>query len=261
MWIDRDIYTSHIKDGEKVTKMRRVLDKIEIVLAKHLIQSTDFLDPYEVYLAKSILNRFDEINYVEYGGYESSERKIILIFPSYLEIDYPDQYLYCIKVSGDLDTLSHKDYLGAILSLGIKREKVGDILVHSDYGYIIVKDEIGDFVLYNLEKIGNKNVVRKKTSFTNIEIPSLEYKEKKCFLASLRLDLVISSAYKISRSDSSDMIKKGLVKINWEPIDKPTKDVNQGDIVSVRGYGRFILHSIDGLSRKDKYISNIRILI
>ncbi|MDR7869875.1 MAG: YlmH/Sll1252 family protein [Tissierellaceae bacterium] len=261
MWIDKESYTSHIKDGEKLTKMRRILDKIEIVINKHIVQSTDFLDPYEVYLGKSILNRFDDINYLEFGGYDNSERMIILIFPNYLDIEDPNEYLSCLKVEGDLESLSHKDYLGALLNLGIKREKVGDILVHNDYGYVIAKEEIGDFILYNLEKIGNRNVNIKSISFSEIEIPPKEYKEVKRFLTSFRIDHVISATYNISRKDSMDIIKRGFVKINWESIDKPAREVKEGDIVSVRGYGRFMIHSIEGLSRKGRFMSNIRILI
>ena len=102
MRLDKDFYTSHIKDGEKVVKMRRILDKIEIVLNKHLIQCSDFLDPYEVYLAKSILNRFDDLKYLEYGGYDAAERRIIIIYPYYLELEEVDEYLACIKLLGTL---------------------------------------------------------------------------------------------------------------------------------------------------------------
>lgn len=261
MWIDKESYTSHIKDSEKVTKMRRILDKIEIVEKNYLIETTDFLDPYEVHLSKSILNRFEDINYIEYGGYDDSERRIILIFPNFIVVDKAEKFLTCIRVMGDLDSLSHKDYLGALLNLGIIRDKIGDILVASDHAYIIVKEEIGDFILYNLEKIGNKNVNTKIVSFSEIVIPEIKYKEKKCFLTSLRLDLVLSSTFNISRKDSMDIIKRGFVKINWEPIDKPAKEVCVGDIISVRGYGRCILHSIDGFSKKGRFMSNIRILI
>ncbi|MFY9483190.1 MAG: YlmH/Sll1252 family protein [Tissierellaceae bacterium] len=261
MWIDREYYISHISDGEKLIKMRRVLDKVEMVLSQHLVETTDFLDPYEVRLAKSILNRFDDLAYIEFGGYDDCERKIIVIYPSYLVIGDLTDYLSCIKVEGDLSDLSHKDYLGALLGLGITREKVGDILVHNDYGFLIVKDEIGDFVLYNLEKIANKNVTTEGVTFDDIVVPALEYKEIQRSLTSLRVDLVISSVYNISRKESMAIIKRGSVKVNWEPIDKPSREIEVNDIVSVRGYGRFILHSIDGLSRKGRYMSSIRILI
>lgn len=261
MWIDKDYYTSHIQDGEKVIKMRRILDKIEIVLKNHIIESTDFLDPYEVYLAKSILNRFAEINYLDFGGYDNSERRIIVVYPSYIETIDSQEYLSAIRVEGDLTNLSHKDYLGALLSLGIKREKIGDILVATDYGYIITKEEIGDYILYNLGKIGNKNLLTTKIPLSELEVPSIDYKEVKRFLSSLRLDLLISSTYNISRKDSMDIIKRGLVKVNWEPTDKAAREVSEGDVVSVRGYGRFILYSLEGTSKKGRILSNIRILI
>ncbi len=261
MWIDKDAYTSHIKDGEKLIKMRRLLDKIEMVENKHMIESTDFFDPYEIYLAKSILNRFDSLNFIEYGGFDKSERRIIMISQSYQSIEEPREYLACIKLEGDFSDLSHKDFLGAFLSLSIIREKIGDILVDNDSAYIIVKKEIGDFVLLNLDKVANRNVKPSYISFDNIEIPPMVYREVKAFLTSLRIDLLISAAYNLSRKDSMDLIKRGLVKINWQPINKPASQVSEGDIISVRGFGRFILYGIDGISRKGRYMSKIRILI
>ena len=241
--------------------MRRILDKIEIVLNKHLIQCSDFLDPYEVYLAKSILNRFDDLKYLEYGGYDAAERRIIIIYPYYLELEEVDEYLACIKLLGDFESLSHKDFLGALLNLGIKREKVGDILVHQDRTYVILKEEIGEFVLYNLEKVGNRRIKAERVKARDLEAPEVEYEEVIRFLTSLRIDLAISEAYNLSRKDSLDLIKRGFVKLNGEPIDKTARELAEGDVVSVRGYGRFILHSIDGISKKGRYRSTIRILL
>ena len=89
----------------------------------------------------------------------------------------------------------------------------------------------------------------------------MEYEEVIRFLTSLRIDLAISEAYNLSRKDSLDLIKRGFVKLNWEPIDKTARELAEGDVVSVRGYGRFILHSIDGISKKGRYRSTIRILL
>ena len=250
MLIDRELYTAHIKHDEKLIKMRRLLDKIEMVLDNHVIESSDFLDPYERYLAISILNRFDEVEYIEYGGYEDAERKIIIIFPFYQVKEDIPLGLSFLKISGDLGDLSHKDYLGAILNLGIDRNKIGDILVNGDYGFVIVKKEIGDFILYNLQKIGNKNTKINYVSSKELIIPEVQYKEIREFLSSLRLDVVISASYNLSRKDSMNIIKSGNVKVNWEPIDKPSLELKIGDIVSVRRYGRFMLYDIEGTSKK-----------
>jgi RNA-binding protein YlmH len=218
MKIDREFYTSHIKDNEKLIEMRRILDKIENVLNNHTIETTDFLDPYERYLGKSIINRF-EVNYIEYGGLASAERKIFIIFPYYMDGNDIKIDLSFLRLNGDLEGLSHKDYLGAILNLGIKRTKVGDILVHRTYGDFIVKQEIGSFLLLNLERIGNRNV-------------------------------------KISEINSDELTEPE----EWEPIDKPSREINVGDIISTKGHGRAKLVSIDGLSKKGRYNSTIRIL-
>lgn len=259
MKLDREFYTSHIKDNEKLVEMRKLLDKIENVLNNYTIESTDFLDPYERYLAKSILNRF-ELNYIEVGGLESAERKLFMIFPQYMDkYDLEDNLSY-IRIKGDLEELSHKDYLGAILNLGIKRTKIGDILIHKSFGDIIVKKEIGNFILLNLEKISNKNVKLEEIEAKELYEPEESYKEVSRFLTSLRIDVFLSSVYNLSRQDSQNIIKSGNVKINWEPIDKPSREIKVEDIISTRGHGRAKLISIDGLSRKGRYSSTIRIL-
>lgn len=261
MKIDKDKYTSHIKDNDKIIDIRRIIDKVEIVMNNHSCESTDFLDPYERLLAKSILNRFDEIDYLENGGTIQAERQIITIYPSYYDPDNLPQKITALRIYGDLDGLSHKDFLGAILNLGIKRLKIGDILVHGDYTDVVIKKDIGDFLLFNLEKVANKKVRIEEKSLNSISSVEILYREINKTLSSYRLDVYISSSYNLSRQESMDIIKSGYVKVNWEPIDKPAKELEVGDVISIRGYGRSILHSVEGLSKKGKIKATIRILI
>lgn len=261
MELNIDEYTSHIKDPNKLIKMRRVLDKIRIVIKNHSVETSDFLDPYERKLAKSILNRFQDINYAEFGGFDRSERKIMAIFPEYKYKEDIDYGLSSLKVTNISKELNHRDYLGAILQLGIDRSKIGDILVREDMGYVVLKDEIKDFILFNLEKIGNQNVDVKICPLTDIDYIEPKYREIREFLNSLRLDLVVSAVCKISRNESDKVIKSNKVKVNWESIDKGAKELEIGDIVSVRGFGRFIVHSFEGYSKKNNLNIVIRILI
>lgn len=260
MNIDKEKFTVHIIDNDKKILMKQILDKVENVLNYHTVEHTDFLDPYEIYLAKSILNRF-HIGYLEFGGIEDAERKVIQLYPDYYDQSSINTPIKPLKIRGDVSKLSHKDFLGALLNLGIKRSKVGDILVYEDSGFIIVKDEIMDFVLLNLEKIGNKNIQIDEVKFIDLGIPDIKYKELRESLSSSRLDIVIGSAYNISRTESQNIIKSGKVKVNWENINKVSKELEEGDIISVRGYGRIILYSIEGLSKKGKLKAIIRILI
>lgn len=261
MNINSKDYTSHIKNPDKLVKMRKLLDKVKIVNKNHSIEITDFLDPYEIILAKSILNRFNDINYCEYGGFEQSERKVIAIFKDYYDENSVDYNLCSLKMTGSVDDLNHRDYLGAILKLGIKRTKIGDILVDESSASVILKEEIKDFVLFNLEKVGNQKINLEELSLDKIVYKEPKFKEIRGFLNSLRLDLVISFVCNISRSESSKIINSNKVKVNWEIIYKASKDLEIGDIVSVKGFGRFTIHSFEGYSKRGKINIIIRILI
>ncbi|MCK9443503.1 MAG: YlmH/Sll1252 family protein [Tissierellaceae bacterium] len=261
MKLDRDFYTSHIKSKEKVFLMRRLIDKIEIVLSKHIVQSTDFLDPYERLLAKSILNRFNEIGYSEDGQNKNSERQIIVIFPQYYVEFCIHDFITAIRIKGDLQSLNHRDCLGSILGLGIKRDKVGDILVYSDHMDVVLKREVAGYILMNLEKIGNRKVVVSKIPLNSLSEGEVAFREIQKTLSSNRLDVYLSAVYNLSRSESRQFISSDKVKVNWEEIDKASKEIKAGDVISVRGIGRSILYSIDGFSKKGKIKANIRIII
>lgn len=260
MYIDIEETLNHIRDPDNKIKMRRIIDKIEIVSRNYMEESTDFLDPYERLLAQSILNKFTDLKYTESGGLKDSERKIITIFPDYIEeILNPD--IEVLRVKGDLVELSHKDFLGALMNLGINRNKIGDILLHEEYTDIICKREICDFIFFNLEKVGNKNVEIRKSDVDDLVAIDLEYKEIFKTISSLRLDTYISACYNLSRSKSIKLIKSRKVKVNWQLIDKSFTEVDEGDMISVKGFGRSILHSTGGLTKKDNIKAIIRILM
>lgn len=260
MYLDRDYFTSHINEKDKVIEMRKLLDKIEVVINKHQLEKTNFMDPYEIYLAKSILNRFNEISYEVFGGYSDAERALIIIYPEYL-LEKPKGDLVCLKIKGDFENIKHRDFLGAILNLGIDRNKIGDIVVLGDMAYVFAAVEISTYIIYNLEKISNIKISIELVELSEISIPEVEFKEVRKFLTSLRLDLVLSNVLGISRRDSLNLIKKNTVKVNHKTIISPSDQLEVKDLVSVRGYGRFYLHSIEGKSKKDKYLCIIRILI
>ncbi|MDY0234406.1 MAG: YlmH/Sll1252 family protein [Gudongella sp.] len=247
----------YIEDVKTKLKMKQIIDKIRIVLKSHTVESTDFLDPYEIRLGRSILNQISEISYTEYGGLEKAERKILYIFPEYM--NYTDIESKIGYLNSDrFESLTHRDYLGSILSLGVIREKIGDILLYKDKTVFIVKKEIINYIIINLTQIGNHSTNIKELEGQVIDSPVEDYEEFKIFTSSLRLDSFLSSIYKISRSESLKKIKSNDVKINWEHITKATKILNVGDIISLRGFGRSKIFSYEGQSRKGKNISTIR---
>lgn len=260
MFIDIEKSLVHIKNPDKKLKMKRIIDKIEMVSRNYVEESTDFLDPYERELSKSILNRFPDLKYIESGGLPDAERQIITIFPDYIEeLDTDD--IEVLKIKGHLSDLNHKDFLGALMNLGIIRDKVGDILLHDEYADIICKREIADFIMFNLEKVGNKNVTIEYSAIDQLIPIKSEFKEIFKIMSSLRLDAYISACYNLSRNNSMKIIKSGRVKVNWEVIDKASIELEEGDIVSTKGYGRSKLYSTDGFTKKNNIKTIIRILI
>ncbi|MBU5293369.1 YlmH/Sll1252 family protein [Anaerosalibacter bizertensis] len=256
---DKEKYVSHINDKDQILNMRKLLDKIEIVIDKHSIQSTDFLDPYSRRLSKSILNRFDNISYSEDGGLINAERKIISIYPDYLSFEKIQAPIVPLSISGNIEGLTHKDFLGSLMGLGITREKVGDILLHEDDAQVMVDDSISDYIIFNLKKVGNKNVKVESICREEIKKGKEDYKEKYITIPSLRLDAIVSSTLNLSRNDSLNFIKHGKIKVNWEPISKPFFEVNEGDLVSVKGYGRFILSRVFGKTKRNRVKASITI--
>lgn len=261
MRIDREKYLGHIIDEDKLIIMKRLMDQMEKSIYDHKVEYTDFMDPYERYLSKSVLNRFDDIDFIEDGVFDDCERKIMTIFPDYLNAQDIESELSLLRIDGNLDGLSHKDYLGSILGLGIKRTKIGDILVYGKFTVVVLKKEISDYVLMNLERIGNTKVKISEINSDGLELPELKYKEVSFFVSSLRLDAILSSLFNMSRQESINIIKSGNVKVNWENIIKASKELNVGDIISCKGYGRAIFYSNDGMSKKGRFHIQFRRLI
>lgn len=261
MIIDKEKYISHIKDREQHLAMRKVLDKIEQAIRNHDVVYTDFLDPYQRKLTYSFLNRFIDVLHYEEGGLECAERKSIIIFPSYLnitDVENPIKFL-TISCNSKFKELSHRDYLGAILSLGIKREKLGDINVHKTFAQLIAHKDLVDFIKYNLKAINTTSVEVKEIALGELIPGKEEYRDIHATTASLRLDAIISTSYNISRAKSAGYIQQGKVKVNWEPIMSSSYLLNTGDIISIKGYGRVKLLDDLGTSKKGRNKVIIRI--
>ncbi|WP_051531029.1 RNA-binding protein [Clostridiisalibacter paucivorans] len=254
MIIDKLKYIEHINDKSQLFMARRVLDKIEQVLNNHVIENTDFLDPYQRKICYSFLNRFYDMKYHEDGGYLEAERKSIIIYPDYISREYIERYISVIRIDGNFkfNDVSHRDYLGALMGLGIKREKIGDIIVHDDFGQIIVDKDIKDFIILSLKAIGKESVDCSEILPSDIVNSKEEFRIIMSTIASLRLDNLLSAGYKVSRTQSSNIIKQGKVKVNWQPISQSSYEVKEGDIISVKGKGRILLKEVLGNTKKDR---------
>lgn len=142
------------------------------------------------------------------------------------------------------------------MNLGLKREKFGDIFIQEETAQMIVAAEIADYVEWNVEKIGKASVKLEQIPFSELIIPKEQWTESMAIVSSMRLDNVLAQLYNQSRQRALTLIEKGLVKVNWKIIEQPHYPMKEGDYISVRGFGRAHIQSIEGVTRKDK----IRIL-
>ncbi len=254
--------TAHIKDIELKNKMYKVIDKANSCLKNYDIKATEFLNPFEVKNAMHILNSESDLKYKVDGGYENAERQLIYIFPYYIEEKNIESYLRVIQIEGNFKfkSISHRDYLGALLNLGIKREKIGDILIHDNFCQVVVSEDICDFIIINLDKVSKNKVKVKEITVKDITQSEQNFKEISFTVSSLRVDSIISGVYNLSRNESVKLIKSERVNVDYEKIISPSREIKSNSLISVRGHGRAIVE-IGDLTKKGRTKIKAKIIL
>lgn len=229
-------------------------DKINKVRERESSEVTDFLDPFQQSLAESILKSCDDLTYIIYGGYAGAERARIAIMPKSWIGERVDLQISLLEIKGNtrFKDLNHRDFLGAILSLGLKREKIGDILVEEEGAKIAVDSLVSPFILSNLEEVSSLPVRVREVKPEEVVERNERTREIKGTVASLRLDALASLGFGFSRSKIVRAIKADQVKVNWQRANDPSFQVEEGDIISLRGKGRIIVEKVLGKSRKGR---------
>ncbi|CEH35466.1 YlmH family RNA-binding protein [Romboutsia lituseburensis] len=255
--------TNHIKDIDLKNKMFKVIDKANSCMKNYDVKQTDFFNPYEIKNAISILNSNSDLKYAVDGGYHNAERCSIFIYPFYMDYEDINQGLKFIQIEGNFKfkSVSHKDYLGAILSLGIKREKVGDIIIHDNFCQLIVSEDICDFILINLNKVARNNVRVFEINKSDIIESTPSYKDLSFTVSSHRIDCIISGLYNISRQESIKYINSERVQVDYEKITTPSKEIKDESLISVRGKGRSKIVKIGELTKKGRIKIEAKLII
>ncbi|MEG0614200.1 MAG: YlmH/Sll1252 family protein [Oscillospiraceae bacterium] len=236
--------------------MSRIEDMAEISKEKYLSKFSFFLDEHQLLLAESLLKSINFDNFLFWGGFPSSKRKVLGTFAQDDDLDNKDFPIIPIKFSyRKIDKLAHKDFLGALMSYGIKRETIGDILVDDGETVVFAYASVSNLILSEIDKIGSVGV---KTSVSKNKdfIVSENFIKISGFISSLRVDCIVSLAVKLSREKAASLIKSSGVDINHEKTFEPDKLLQINDVFSIRGYGKFVFLEIGGQSKKNRiYVS------
>lgn len=195
-----------------------------------------------------------------FGGYRESERKIGVFIPAIYGVaseeefaDFGSDFLKAVRIEKDkFSTLSHRDYLGAIMSLGIKRETVGDILPNERGADVVVFREVAPHIIKNLDRIGRGSCKCSEIPLSELESVAVETQEIFATVASLRLDNVVSTAFSVSRKLACEGIEQKKVFVDGILCEKADKKVAVGSKIVFQGKGKAVLTEQNGLSKKDR---------
>lgn len=183
------------------------------------------------------------------GLFEEAERRVIAFNNKY-NIDYPIEALQ-IRNKSNFSNLRHKDYLGAILSLGIDRNKIGDVVVKDDRAYVPVMEDISSYILNNLASIG-KSPVEISILYDLVDLPSIDFDEISINVQSLRLDSVVAKLANISRSKAIELLDSSKVLVNYVKSKDKSQELLKGTRLTIRGNGKYIVGDIIGETRSGK---------
>ena len=242
-----------------------ILDKIKFVTTKNKIENTNFLNMQQIDLVEVFLKKIKYTNYILWGGYETAERKVLILYPDKLnENMISKNYSKIMNIvriklpENEYGKYSHRNYLGAIIKLGIEREKVGDILVSDEGADIIVLNDISKYLMQELpmlKRFESSNIIEEKIEKLNKVEPKVEL--IKIIVPSARLDNFVSDLAKTSRTKAIEIIKNERVFVNGKLELKTSKQIKENDIITIRGKGRFVVKEFSGTTRSGRTIAII----
>lgn len=236
--------------AEEKILQRRVADAVKAAGYSGRPQYLGFWNLREQELAQAELNKQCCTSYCFDGGFEGAERVMLCVFEDKEDVTFPMVFLH-IEVS-QAEKLTHRDYLGAVMAVGIKRECVGDIVADNKGATLIVQREIADFLVQELSEVGRESA---RVVYMDVATkPMLETSTSlyTASVASLRLDAVVAAMLHQSRTKSAALIAGGLVQVNHREISSQHTLVEPEDILSIRGFGKYRLENIIGTSRKNR---------
>lgn len=259
-FLQANVYQHFRKDEHPFTDtIGNWMEQVEMQYAPVV---TEFLNPREMFILKTLVGKRDDILLSFFGGFEDSERKCAILYPSYYnpnETDY-EISVYEIKYPIKFGKLTHGKILGTLMSTGIKREFIGDIITNGEQWQVFIKKSISNYITQQVDKIGSFGVKFDEVGWQDILQPTDEWLDETLTISSLRIDNIISTVYNVSRQRAKLIVESKKAKVNWTEVERIDFPVDYLDIVSVRGLGRVQLLETLGNTKKDKIRLKIRVL-
>lgn len=248
-----EIY-EHFHPDEK-NFVDRAWEWVSRAAERHELRRTDFLDPRQAHILFALANRHPDAAVRLDGGTANAERRRALIAPDYRVLDAEDMGIAVLAIDSDdkrMSELDHGDYLGALLGLGIKRDKIGDLHVRADGCHALVAEEIAEFLVGHLKQVHRADVTTSVLPLSALRESKQELSEMMLSVASMRLDGIASDVFRLSRTKIVEPIRAGRCRVNWKTEEDPSAPLRAGDVVSMKGFGRFRVMEVEGLSKSGR---------
>ena len=255
----RDLLDRLAANGDERLLLGRVWDKYEQCRRRNIPVVTGFLSPAEQAVSADLLMAAAPGQGILAGGYPDAERRLWAFLPDWLEEETWQQGEECPLCALEVETppgagLTHRDYLGSLMGLGLTREKLGDILLSQQGAQVVVLREVLPILLSQWEKVGRYPVRLTPIPLAQLRPVPGERKQIRATVASPRLDAVAAAGFSIPRSRAAELIRGGRVMVNHRPCGKADKAVEAGDVLTCRGLGKCVLREIGGTSKRGRTI-------
>lgn len=250
----------------------RFTEYADICYQREIPVYSDFLNLNEQTIFLSMVSHFPPVRFQLTGGYELAERKIVClfpcswpnghvgipgrVFPSYGEDTMPNPPISALKIVPSnkkfADTLTHRDYLGSIMNLGIERSKIGDILITESDCHVLCLNSMAPYLMENLLSVKHTSVERSIEEYAALSVEQ-RFEQIEGSIASIRLDNILALVYRSSRSKVISLISGEKVFVNGKLVISNSYHLKDDDIVSVRGLGKFVFVGVASQTKKGRY--------
>ncbi len=252
--INREKIMATVDKADDKNFLARIMDRFEAVIRYQGYEVTDFCDPGRQAMVDKALSRYSAPAGEWRGGYNDAERRRLLIYPDFMDLATLDDGIVLLEVAGNFkfQKVTHRDFLGSLLGLGIKREKLGDIIITEHGCQVFVDTGVKDYISWHLQKIHRVTVRVQEISRDALALPDRKVWEVPATVSALRLDAVISAGFGDSRTKMAREITAEKVYLNWQVTTDCAAGIKAGDVISVRGRGRLEVSQVKGMTKKGR---------
>ena len=250
---DREKIIRYYKGTEGADTAVRLVDIAEQTMKNRKFRQSDFLDPYGIEIAETVAANYEGLRVDFSGGYPGAARqRAIFVHEDFMGTPSFDIVVVRAAWNGQFYRLSHRDVLGALIGLGIERDRLGDLLVSADSARILTDSQMAQFLLQNCIQMGAAAVRCELDSLEAIAPKEERCKEIRATVASLRVDSIAAAGFGSSRSRAAADIAADKLKLNWQSVKNASQTVKEGDVLSMRGRGRLEVAEVRGQTKKGR---------